>query len=489
MPFDDVRDNEGAMTRRIENIAGVAAVIWGQAVGLVPARAADAAGSDVGERSPAQFRALLRDAARAVLNALDRLETSALRASARGARSRAHSQEALLSVMLAIAQGERASAPPLQQRGWSPDAPRVPRGWGGGADEDVDEKVADENENENENEGALPESVRPHIAVFRRGQVAVELGDKCLYFLPSPTPRSRMLALAVVEQVLLALGGVAAHAHSAAAREWHRDAALPLIHRLWPSMLPRLGDRSVAVRVRAFAVLAAFVRAAGGFMAGRFVDSAWPVLRAELEQAARERRGSSHASVSLLLDWPRPARAGAAVPPAVDAFMMRARATPGAADAAPATELGAGSRTLALRALLALLDALRLVCGVAYIVRCGSDVAAQIATACVPLLRSAEASSSADSSTSGEVREGATLVLDALAEIDGDCVCAALCAAQEEEALVDAQRRTRRPKPVAATKAKASAHTRSAYAAAIAAMQQRVKETRRAPAGGGETSH
>ena len=151
-------------------------------------------------------------------------------------------------------------------------------------------------------------------------------------------------------------------------------------------------------------------------------------------------------------------------------------------------EHGPGSRSLALRALLALLDALRLVCGVALVVRSGSDAASQIATACVPLLRSADASGSVSGSVSGstscEVRDGATAVLDALALIDGDCVCDALRAAQETEALVDAQARARRPKFVAATKAKASAQTRSAYAAALAATLRRMEATRRAPPAG-----
>ena len=486
---------------RLENVAGVAAVLWGQAIDLVPNCSAPVEETATATRTPAQFRALLRDAARAVLASLDGLEGGDASNRAKGRAShRAYSQEALLSVMLAIAQGESAAAPTLQQqpRGGVESSPPAAAAAAAAAEEkiecvskllcglsraapferssvellaeclaseravmpnesDVDDAFAEWGGGDNAVDGAagedaIPASMKPHVQVFRRGQVAVDLGDKCVYFLSSSTPRSRMLSLAVVEHVVLALGGAAAHAKHEQAREWHRNALLPLVHRIWPAMLPRLSDSSVAVRLRAYGVFAAIVRSAGSFMAGRFHKGAWPAMRSQLDKAVRARR--SHGPVSLVLRS-RPLMAASertAAPSKAPPFMMRARGTTTKGDDAGAAEVTAvsttplsrrrgGAKTMALRAQLALLECLVLVCRVDGIVRAGSDAAMAMSLACVGLVvqsddrkvRSAAAAFSSSSSSSGGIKDAAEAVLAALASIDYDCVWGALRSARLHE--------------------------------------------------------
>jgi hypothetical protein len=100
--------------------------------------------------------------------------------------------------------------------------------------------------------------------------LTVEILDRSGYFVATPEPVACCQVLALMQDGFILLSR-------------SQKQLLPLIHRLWPSLLPRLHAKSRAIVTAAAGVISTLADVAGDFIASRFVEDVWPEFRRQLE--------------------------------------------------------------------------------------------------------------------------------------------------------------------------------------------------------------
>lgn len=119
--------------------------------------------------------------------------------------------------------------------------------------------------------------------------LAVEILDRSGYFVATPEPVACCQVLALMQDGFILLSR-------------SQKQLLPLIHRLWPSLLPRLHAKSRAIVTAAARVISTLAEVAGDFIANRFVEDVWPEFRRQLEGINFEEHAPKITRSMLLLN-------------------------------------------------------------------------------------------------------------------------------------------------------------------------------------------
>lgn len=249
------------------------------------------------------------------------------------------------------------------------------------------------NEEEDDEDGGRDDRLDP---VYRA--LAIEILDRSGYFVATPEPVACCQVLALMEDGFLLL-----------ARS--QKQLLPLIHRLWPSLLPRLHAESRAIVAAAARVISTLAEVAGDFIASRFVEDVWPEFRRQLE------------SINFEEDVPKITRSMLVL----DVSSSRTEVGQGqdegdaqsTANAAQVTSLG--RKTQEIRQLLAILSCITTV---AQHTDAVSSLVPEVLASCAKFLHRAVPS---------EIVETTTTLLLALYELNGDEVFCAIAALADWE--------------------------------------------------------
>lgn len=137
-------------------------------------------------------------------------------------------------------------------------------------DADEAESVTAESERGGEEETFEPDK-KPEIP--RHVKYVTQVLEKCVHFLSSKSPWLRLLVLDTIET------GIQAISKS-------EDQLLPLIHRVWPSMIKRFTDDEQVVTIKAVNVLCTMAEASGTFMQRRAIKDAIPSMTQFLDKQA-----------------------------------------------------------------------------------------------------------------------------------------------------------------------------------------------------------
>ncbi|GMF11608.1 unnamed protein product [Phytophthora lilii] len=100
--------------------------------------------------------------------------------------------------------------------------------------------------------------------------VVIDIMDRCGYFLVESDPIACCLVLSLIDEGLRFLSP-------------HRKQLLPLVARMWPELLPRLRVDNRAIISGTVRVITTVAEVAGDFVGDRFVETVWPILRAQIE--------------------------------------------------------------------------------------------------------------------------------------------------------------------------------------------------------------
>lgn len=117
----------------------------------------------------------------------------------------------------------------------------------------------------------------------------VEVLDRSGYFVATPDPLACCQVLTLMEDGFILL-----------ARS--QKQLLPLIHTLWPSLLPRLRAESRVIVAATAHVISTLARVSGDFIGRRFVEDVWPLFRLQLGNITISESSSKLTRSMLFLD-------------------------------------------------------------------------------------------------------------------------------------------------------------------------------------------
>lgn len=115
----------------------------------------------------------------------------------------------------------------------------------------------------------------------------IEILDRSGHFLSESDPIACCLVLSIIEEGVLLLRD-------------SRKELLPLIHRIWSSILHRLAVTNKPILTATIRLLNTLARVAGDFIGDRFVENVWPTLRSHL-RAIELRESTPQLTRSMLL--------------------------------------------------------------------------------------------------------------------------------------------------------------------------------------------
>ncbi|TMW68807.1 hypothetical protein Poli38472_006275 [Pythium oligandrum] len=143
----------------------------------------------------------------------------------------------------------------------------------------------DDDGDADEANGGEGESLPP----LRFQSQVVEILERCSYFVTDADPITCCLVLATMERGFVYL-------------EPRRQELLPLIHRLWSSIIHRLSVTNRPILTATVRLVTTLAQVAGDFIGDRFVETVWPPLRSILQQMdpnLKDPRASAKAVTSL----------------------------------------------------------------------------------------------------------------------------------------------------------------------------------------------
>ncbi|OWZ24182.1 hypothetical protein PHMEG_000835 [Phytophthora megakarya] len=119
--------------------------------------------------------------------------------------------------------------------------------------------------------------------------LVVDIMDRCGYFLVESDPMACCLVLSLIDEGVRFLS-------------CHHKQLLPLVARIWPELLPRLRVENRAIITGTIRVITTLAEVAGDFVGDRFVETVWPILRAQIQSINfGEDAKSSQLTRSMLL--------------------------------------------------------------------------------------------------------------------------------------------------------------------------------------------
>lgn len=117
----------------------------------------------------------------------------------------------------------------------------------------------------------------------------VEILDRAGHFLSESDPIACCLVLSIIEEGVVLL-------------QQSRTELLPLIHRIWSTILHRLAVTNKPIVIATIRLVTTLAVVAGDFIGDRFVENVWPALRTHLRaMEAKERSATSRLTRSMLL--------------------------------------------------------------------------------------------------------------------------------------------------------------------------------------------
>lgn len=114
-----------------------------------------------------------------------------------------------------------------------------------------------------ESQSHVPEVIEP--ALTKTYTMLHRIAQLTQHHLPSSSPSIRISLLTLLTNALPYLSS-------------HEDTFLPLVHLLWPVLIPRLADREAYVVSGVLNVISIMCQGAGDFMTGR-IETLWPTIR------------------------------------------------------------------------------------------------------------------------------------------------------------------------------------------------------------------
>lgn len=226
--------------------------------------------------------------------------------------------------------------------------------------------------------------------------LTVEILDRSGYFVATPDPMACCQVLSLMEEGFLLL-------------KRSQKQLLPLIHRLWSALLPRLHAESRAIVTAAAQVVATLSTIAGDFIASRFVEDIWPVFRSRL------------ASINVDVTAPKLTRSMLLLSPQQDADVESDQAAAVSPNIADTGSTVLGRKTQEIRLLLAILSCLTTVSTHTDAV---SQIVPEVLASCSKFL---------DRSVPAEIVETTSKLLVALYRLNGDEVFCAVAALADWE--------------------------------------------------------
>ncbi|KAL4095746.1 hypothetical protein PRIC1_009118 [Phytophthora ramorum] len=118
--------------------------------------------------------------------------------------------------------------------------------------------------------------------------LVIDIMDRCGYFLVDSDPIACCLVLSLVDEGVRFLSR-------------HQKQLLPLVARMWPELLPRLGVDNRAIVTGTVRVVATLAEVAGDFVGDRFVETVWPILRSQIQSIDFGTDAKSQLTRSMLL--------------------------------------------------------------------------------------------------------------------------------------------------------------------------------------------
>ncbi|XP_070560811.1 TELO2-interacting protein 1 homolog isoform X2 [Ptychodera flava] len=104
-------------------------------------------------------------------------------------------------------------------------------------------------------------------------QVVMQVLERCMHFVSSKNPRLRLLVLEIIKNSVIVL-------------QTREDELLPMVHKLWPSMVHRFMDEEQLVTIKAFETLCVMGVVCGDFIRRRVVKDVWPNVIKFLDKQA-----------------------------------------------------------------------------------------------------------------------------------------------------------------------------------------------------------
>lgn len=118
--------------------------------------------------------------------------------------------------------------------------------------------------------------------------LVIDMMDRCGHFLSESDPIACCLVLSIIDEGVRVLQDA-------------RKVLLPLIHRLWPSLMHRLTVKNRPILAASIQLVTTLAECAGDFIGDRFVENVWPSIRSQLQSIDFYESSAAPVTRSMLL--------------------------------------------------------------------------------------------------------------------------------------------------------------------------------------------